>query len=149
MVHAHDTRRSTLYHRIYARTSIRRFSVRLMEILVWQDVPMPIRKSPNLLIGLVIRALCAHLLQIKLRMHKKLYSHCNHLFACSFLSLLLSCFLISFSPLMMLVIWFRDRLLARVGANELIYYLNFSWLSQPLSFSFLHKLITTCSLHNC
>lgn len=46
-VHTYGTRQCALYHRPYARTNVRRFSIRVVGISVWECIPLFVRNSSN------------------------------------------------------------------------------------------------------
>lgn len=46
-VHTYGTRQCALYHRPYARTNVRRFSIRIVGISVWECIPLFVRNSSN------------------------------------------------------------------------------------------------------
>ena len=49
-IHSYKTRGSNSYRRDYAHTNTRLFSIKFTGTLVWNNIPLAIRSSPNLLI---------------------------------------------------------------------------------------------------
>jgi len=49
-IHSYYTRGSNSYRRDYAHTNTRLFSIKFTGTLVWNNIPLAIRSSPNLLI---------------------------------------------------------------------------------------------------